>query len=35
MNESVKCQGCSSMHMVMAKDLDVPGFSVTVGLSFK
>ena len=29
-NESLKCQGCSSMYMGMAKDLDAPGLSMTV-----
>ena len=30
-NESPKFQGCSSMHMGITKDLDIPGLSVTVG----
>ena len=30
MNESVKFQGCFSIHMGMAKDLDVPGLLLTV-----
>ena len=30
--ESVKFQGCSSMHMRIAKDLDIPVFSVSVGI---
>ena len=29
-DESLKFQGCSSMHMGMAKDLDTPGLSMTV-----
>jgi len=31
MMESLKFQGCSLIYMGMAKDLDVPGLSVTVG----
>ena len=33
MNESVKCQGCSLMHIGTAKDFDVAALSVTVGIS--
>ena len=32
MNRSRKCQGCSSIYMGMAKYLDVPVLSLTVGI---
>ena len=32
MNESVTIQGCSSMHMGMAKDLDIPVLLLTLGI---